>query len=110
MRKLAVILLFASIAPAGFAAAQDTRAVELVAADQKLNDVFKKISVKLNAEERAKLTKAQRAWLVFRDLDCSWAFRAEPLDCLIDRTANRTNELETTVFRDVNGRYGLIKD
>lgn len=110
MRKLAVILLIASIASARSTAAQDTRAAELAAANQKLNDVFKKISGKLNAEERAKLIKAQRAWLVFRDLDCSWAFRAEPLDCLIDRTTNRTNELETTAFRDANGRYGLIMD
>lgn len=110
MRKLTVILLFTSIASTGPAAAQDTRAAELAAADQKLNGVFKKISGKLNAEEKAKLIKAQRAWLVFRDLDCSWAFRAEPLDCLIDRTTNRTNELETTAFRDANGTYGLIKD
>ena len=110
MHKLLIILLFTYIASPGAATAQDTRAAELASADKKLNDVFKKISGKLNAEDKAKLIKAQRAWLAFRDLDCCWAFRSEPLDCMIDRTTNRTNELETTAFRGADGRYGLMKD
>jgi uncharacterized protein YecT (DUF1311 family) len=110
MNKLSISFLCAYVVSSSSAVAQHTRAAELAAADQKLNDVLRKISGKLNSEEKAKLIKAQHAWLIFRDIDCSWAFRAEPLDCLIDRTTNRTNELETTAFRDVNGRYGLIKD
>jgi uncharacterized protein YecT (DUF1311 family) len=108
MNKLTNIFLCVCILSSASAMAQDTRAAELATADQKLNAVFKKISAKLNGEEKAKLIKAQRAWLAFRDVDCTWAFRAEPLDCLIDRTTNRTNELESSAFRDVNGRYGLI--
>ena len=110
MTKLLIIFFCTCIVFSASAAAQDTRAAELAAADQKLNVIFKKISGKLSSEEKAKLIKAQRAWLAFRDLDCSWAFRAEPLDCLIDRTTNRTNELETSAFRDVNGKYGLVAD
>jgi uncharacterized protein YecT (DUF1311 family) len=109
MYKFSIILFFATTAFSS-ATAQDTRSAELAMADQKLNDVFKKISGKLNSEEKTRLVKAQRAWLAFRDLDCKWAFSAEPLDCLIDRTTNRTNELETTAFRDAKGKYGLIKD
>lgn len=110
MQKNFCIILFLLSTSPSFVIAQNTRAAELASADQKLNEVFKKISGRLNAEEKEKMIKAQRAWLAFRDLDCKWAFRAEPLDCLIDRTINRTNELETTAFRDVGGRYGLIKD
>jgi uncharacterized protein YecT (DUF1311 family) len=110
MPKLPIVILLITVVSSSPTMAQDTRAAELAAADQKLNKIFKKISGRLDVKEKAKLVKAQRAWLAFRDLDCSWAFRAEPLDCLIDRTTNRTNELEATAFRDANGKYGLLED
>ena len=52
---------------------------------------------------------AQRAWIIFRDLDCNWAFAAERLDCLGDRTDNRTKELEQTLFFNIKGRYSSIE-
>lgn len=92
------------------AAGQDTRQFELRKADQKLNEVYQGILRRLPAVEQLKFKKAQRAWISFRDLDCKWAFGAEPLDCMIDRTENRARELEQTVFFDATGAYGRVKD
>lgn len=38
-------------------------------ADAAMNVVYKKLMAKLNLTDKAKLKKAQRAWLVFRDAD-----------------------------------------
>jgi uncharacterized protein YecT (DUF1311 family) len=90
--------------------AQDTRQAESSRADQRLNDVYQQILHRLTEPEQAKLKRAQHAWIAFRDLDCKWAFAAEPLDCMIDRTENRVRELEQTVFFDKKGAYQRSKD
>lgn len=61
-------------------------------------------------DEQAKLKKAQRAWIAFRDLDCAWAFSAQPLDCQIQRTEERITALEDSFFRDKAGKYTMGDD
>ena len=80
---------------------QDTRPAELESANTKLNSIYQKIIGVLNDKERLKLRKAQRSWLAFRDQDCAWWVWAEPLECLIDRTENRTKELEETFLYEM---------
>lgn len=45
------------------------------AADGKLNDAYKKIEARLSdlPEFRMALTKAQRAWIAYRDAECAFA-------------------------------------
>ena len=40
-------------------------------ADAAMNRVYKRLMAKLDAPGKARLRKAQRAWLVFRDADAS---------------------------------------
>jgi len=110
MKKSIIACCFMLWCASDSAVAQDTRAAELVTEDKKLNVVFKKISGKMSVAEREKLVKAQRAWLSFRDLDCKWAFRNDQYDCLVDRTANRAKELESSIFTDADGKYVLVDD
>ena len=91
------------------AADQDTRPSELAYTDNKLNILYKKILSNLDVAGKSKLKKAQKAWVIFRNLDCEWAFAAEHLDCLIDRTDNRVEELKNTYFFDKEGSYGAVK-
>ena len=88
---------------------QYTRPYELAHANKRLNTTYNKILSKLQQPDQLKLKKAQRAWIVFRNLDCAWAFNAEPLDCMIDRTENRAKELEKTEFFDVKSNYLSIE-
>jgi len=95
--------LFTLVAIKVSAGSQDTRPYELDYANKRLNSIYKTILGKIQPSDRMKLKKAQREWIIFRDLDCSWALSAEPLDCLIDRTENRAKELEQTEFVTVKG-------
>ena len=85
----------------------DTRDAELKNLDHELNVVYSKIIQKLEPKGQQKLKAAQRAWLQMRDLDCEWAY-IDKRDCLIDRTANRTNELKNTDFNPKDGKYGAL--
>jgi len=82
----------------------------LAQANKKLNIIYQKILGKLKSADQIKLKKSQRAWVAFRDLDCAWAFGAEPVDCMIDRTDNRVTELEQTVFFDSDSGYKRADD
>lgn len=108
-RKLVGTIFFMLLAFQVKANDQDTRPAELEYANKRLNEVYKQIIGKLEPSEQIKLRKSQRQWITFRDLDCAWAFGAEPLDCLIDRTDNRMKELSHTWFFDVKGSYFSIK-
>src|SRR5438309_1095621 len=110
MKLLIYALLSLVLVQPVLAADQDTRQFELRKADQKLNELYQKILRRLSEVEQSKFRKAQRAWISFRNLDCKWAFGAEPLDCMIDRTENRAKELEQTVFFDAAGAYQQVKD
>ena len=109
MKLFRCALLMLVVGPT-LAAGQDTRQAELGRANQKLNEVYQQILHRLAEPEQGKLKKSQRAWIAFRDLDCKWAFGAEPVDCMIDRTENRVRELEQTVFFDKAGAYQRAKD
>lgn len=41
-------------------------------ADQELNRIYKQLTAILDAPGRAKLQKAQRAWIAFRDANCAY--------------------------------------
>lgn len=88
---------------------QGTNSYELDYADKKLNKYYKKIMNKLDTTDRIKLRESQRQWIIFRNLDCQWAFPSKPLDCLIERTNNRLKELKETLFRDTKGNYSEIE-
>jgi len=68
-------------------------------ADKELNRVYKKLTAMLDATGVAKLKKAQRAWLAFRDAEMAFAGdemrggSAEPL--LIYGAATRITEART---------------
>lgn len=47
--------------------------LELSAADEKLNNVYGRLLIKLDAEGQKKLTEAQRAWIKYRDLNAIFA-------------------------------------
>ena len=83
----------------------DTRPAEFKEADVQLNMVYRKLMNELRPDYREKLKAGQQAWLKFRDIDCKWAFPAELLDCMIDRTMNRTKELQGSLFEAVDGKY-----
>ncbi|MBB3117704.1 lysozyme inhibitor LprI family protein [Pseudoduganella violacea] len=105
----AIVVAMLGLAAAVSAFAQSTRDAELRSADKKLNEVYAKVSGRMEAGERAKLQKAQRVWLQFRDMDCKWAFPAEPVDCLVNRTNNRKKELEQSLFFDTQGKYTSLE-
>ena len=101
-----IILLFLSIlACKASANEQDTRVSELDYVDKKLNILYKKIFNQIKHANQKKLQKAQRTWILFRNQDCTWAFNAEPLDCMIHRTEMRIKELSQTEFFDIEGNY-----
>jgi uncharacterized protein YecT (DUF1311 family) len=90
--------------------AQDTRPLELASANERLNSTYQQILRRMALDEQAKLRKAQRAWIAYRDLDCAWAFSAQPLDCQIQRTEERITALEDSFFRDKAGKYIMGDD
>ena len=77
---------------------------EIKIQDQRLNAAYAKTLHDLTPDERKNLQAAQRAWIVFRDADCAaqvdpeqWGTmsRINGNYCLLDRTIERTIELET---------------
>jgi len=100
----AVLILCAPVAAIA-AGTDDTRPAEFKNADSELNSVYRKLMKELRPPDREKLKASQLIWLKLRDADCKWAFPAEPLDCMIDRTSNRTRELQGTLFEAVDGKY-----
>lgn len=88
---------------------QDTRPYELEDSDRRLNEYYKKIINTIRPAEQIKLKKAQRQWIIFRDLDCSWTCGGRLLDCLIDRTDDRIKQLQETYFYDKQGKLLSIE-
>ena len=70
--------------------------------DQVLNAAYRKASGRLNERQKKALQSAQRAWIAFRDASCDALYddewgtlsRAEAISCQVDRTIERTIELE----------------
>jgi uncharacterized protein YecT (DUF1311 family) len=75
------------------------------AADKKLNDIYRKVTTALDdAKLQAKLKTAQRAWIQYRDTECTFEVAENeggsiyPLvysGCLTRLTNARTKELQT---------------
>lgn len=109
--KLLNILLIMFLPCQAIAINQDTRQAEVKYFDEKLNSCYKKILQKLGPVDQVKLRKAQRQWIIFRDLDCNWAYSVHSLDCLITRTETRIKELEDSklYYRDLFRKKDSIK-
>ena len=75
--------------------------IEHVKQDATLNANYRMLASKLTAPRRQQLLEAQRAWIRFRDLNCSFyadpdggsAARVAASDCLLTVTAQRAQEL-----------------
>lgn len=79
---------------------------EYKAADGTLNQVYRQLVAKLDAEQKAQLKAAQTAWLKYRDANCEFAAdqykggSMRPMIaamCLAEMTTNRTTELKTQI-------------
>lgn len=74
---------------------------ELVVQDRKLNEAYRALQKSLTKERRDQLTKAQRAWIAFRDANCDFQFdpeggsmaRLNAEYCMLSTTAHRAQEL-----------------
>jgi uncharacterized protein YecT (DUF1311 family) len=87
----------------------DTRPAEFATADKELNRTYTMLMKQLRKEEQEKLKKAQRIWISLREADCKWASAAEPLDCMMERTIHRTEELKGSMFWAPNGEYTSLE-
>ena len=71
--------------------------------DARLNKVYKAFMAELSAERKKQLQTAQRAWITYRDANCSFYFdpdggtiaRVNSNSCFMSETATRAKELET---------------
>lgn len=88
------ILLLVIFSYHGLSFAEKEKIEELKYADKQLNVHYQRIISRLRPYERPKLRKAQNQWILFRDLDCGWAFKQEPAVCLLERTKARTRDFE----------------
>jgi uncharacterized protein YecT (DUF1311 family) len=75
---------------------------EYKAADTKLNQVYRKLVLMLDDEEKSELKEAQTAWLKYRDTNCDFVANQykggtiRPMIyaiCLTEMTESRTTEL-----------------
>ena len=80
----------------------DCADAELKIQDARLNAAYRKAISGLNPRQKAKLVAAQRAWVAFRDADCTslededWGSlsRINAAVCVLTRTVDRTNDLK----------------
>jgi len=79
----------------------DCISAETARQDARLNENYKRLMSKLSAKRKNTLQTAQRAWVKFRDANCSFYFDPEGgtaalldgRDCFLQATANRAKEL-----------------
>ncbi|MEY4927459.1 MAG: hypothetical protein RI894_1895 [Bacteroidota bacterium] len=107
MKKLSLIAIFlATFLAASFAQTQaelnQTSAAEYKVADKQLNLVYNKVVKVADAQSKAALLEAEKAWIKYRDLHCKYACMQYdggsiyPLmynSCLTEMTKQRTKEL-----------------
>jgi uncharacterized protein YecT (DUF1311 family) len=76
------------------------------AADATMNQVYRRLVLMLDEDEKAQLKEAQTAWLKYRDTNCEFVAdqykggSIRPLikaTCLGDMTKRRTTELKTQI-------------
>jgi uncharacterized protein YecT (DUF1311 family) len=79
----------------------DCAAKDARAADERLNRAYRNMMGNVDAEDKAKLVAAQRAWIAFRDADCAfwssgggsiapWSYSS----CIADHSRARAKELD----------------
>jgi len=80
----------------------DCSRAEYAVQDRAMNAAYQRVMATLNARQQAKLRKAQRAWIAWRDAKCE-SFQDEDWGtlslviasaCLVDETLRRLIELE----------------
>lgn len=70
--------------------------------DARLNKAYKAVMAELSPERKKQLLEAQRAWIKFRDANCSFyndpdggtLARVNANDCILTSTSARVHELE----------------
>lgn len=80
----------------------DCISAETARQDARLNENYKRLMSKLSAKRKNALQAAQRAWVKFRDTNCSFysdpdggtAALLDGRDCFLQATANRAKELK----------------
>jgi uncharacterized protein YecT (DUF1311 family) len=85
----------------------DCMVAETARQDIRLNENYKKLISKLADDRKKALIEAQRAWIKFRETNCS--FYDDPAggqsailtakECFLSATADRATELESLVYR-----------
>ena len=79
----------------------DCISAELTRQDARLNENYKRLTSKLSAKRKEGLLEAQRAWIKFRDTNCSFYYDPEGgsaahlagNECVLNATADRAAEL-----------------
>lgn len=80
----------------------DCISAELTRQDARLNENYKRLMSKLSAKRKQGLLEAQRAWIKFRDTNCSFYYDPEGgsaahlagNECILNATADRATELK----------------
>ena len=80
----------------------DCISAELTRQDARLNENYKRLMSKLSAKRKEGLLEAQRAWIKFRDTNCSFYYDPEggsaahlaSNGCILKATADRATELK----------------
>jgi uncharacterized protein YecT (DUF1311 family) len=83
----------------------DCISAETARQDARLNENYKRLVAKLSAKRKNTLQVAQRAWVKFRDANCSFysdseggtAALLDGRDCFLQATANRAKELRNLI-------------
>ena len=76
-------------------------------ADKELNTVYNKLKNKLEISDKTALINSQKAWLKFRDLNCTFTSKVDSeggiiankieIDCLTETTLERVKELKKII-------------
>jgi uncharacterized protein YecT (DUF1311 family) len=82
----------------------DCISAEFTRQDARLNENYKRLMSKLSAKRKEGLLEAQRAWIKFRDTNCSFYYDPEggsaahlvSNGCILNATADRATELKKT--------------
>ena len=80
----------------------DCISAEFTRQDDRLNENYKRLMAKLSGKRKEGLLEAQRAWIKFRDTNCSFYYDPDGgsaahlagSDCMLNATADRATELK----------------
>ena len=86
----------------------DCISAEFTRQDDRLNENYKRLMSKLSGKRKEGLLEAQRAWIKFRDTNCSFYYDPEGgsaahlsgTDCTLSATAARATELKNLTHEE----------